>query len=303
MKSMTGYGRSAAQRGGYEISVEIRAVNHRFLELQIKTPRGYGYLEEKIKEALGGKISRGKVEMSLTLRRTDALPPAVTMQHHTVIAYLQALKEENRRLAKELPDGASRKRYLPDNLGLSDLLRLPDAFEAKAPQEEPGAVWECVQPAVAEALKAFLQMRITEGAALQADIREHLTLLKNAAEKVAEKAPMFAQTYYEKLHAKLEELLSEKAIDETRLVTEAGILAEKTAIDEELVRLQSHIAQMEEFLAEEGQSGRKMDFLVQEMNREVNTIGSKAQQLEITKLVVQMKSEIEKIREQIQNVE
>ena len=179
-----------------------------------------------------------------------------------------------------------------DALPLSTLLRIPDAFQVQQVADDPDVIWSEVQPVMAEALQQFVAMRETEGKRLADDVAFHLDRL-----------PETVQQYYEKLYRKITELLGDRTVDESRLVTEAAVVAEKIAVDEELVRLRSHIAQFRVFLTSTEPVGRKMDFLVQELNREVNTTGSKSQHLEITKLVVDMKSEIEKIREQIQNIE
>ncbi len=303
LKSMTGYGRTVSQQAGYEISMEIRSVNHRFLECSVKLPRNYGYLEEKIKERLQSRISRGKVEVTLSLRQIEGKTKLVEVQHETVCAYLSALLAENKRLATELEGGVSSDAYLCQDLGLSALLRLPDVFQIQSTGEDEEQVWDVVAPVLDETLRQFVAMRQTEGERLQADIAQHLSAVEQMATQVETLVPASVEQYYQKLYVKLQELLVDQTVDESRLVTEAAVFAEKTAVDEELVRLHSHIAQFRDFLESNEPVGRKMDFLVQEMNREVNTTGSKSQSLEITRLVVDMKAEIEKIREQIQNVE
>lgn len=303
MKSMTGYGRASAQNGGYDITVEIRAVNHRFYECSVKLPRAYSYLEEKIKEQLQSQIARGKVEVSLTMQNVGGKSLAVQVNHAAVSAYLSALLEENRRLAEELDGAVSEHAFLKQDLSLSTLLRLPDAFQVQQVTEDAEVVWAAVEPLLQDALEQFLSMRTVEGERLKADVASHLDALEQMTNRVEELAPETVQLYYDKLYRKIAELLADHTVDESRLVTEAAVVAEKIAVDEELVRLHSHIAQFRTLLESDAPVGRKMDFLVQEMNREVNTTGSKAQSLEITKLVVDMKSEIEKIREQIQNIE
>ena len=300
---MTGYGRAAYQKNGYDISLEIRSVNHRFLECTVKLPRGYGYLEDSIKESLKKRVFRGKVEVSIFFRQVEGKSQTVRMQHETVSAYLLALQDENRRLAEEFENGISSNAYLRQDLGLSALLRLPDVFQVESVDEDEDLVWNTVSPILEEMLDSFVAMRQTEGERLRADITQHLTALEQMTTQVETLAPASTEQYYDKLYAKLQELLADQTIDTSRLITEAAIFAEKTAIDEELVRLRSHIAQFRSLLSSQEPVGRKMDFLVQEMNREVNTTGSKSMSLEITRLVVEMKAEIEKIREQIQNVE
>lgn len=303
MKSMTGYGRASAQNGGYDITVEIRAVNHRFYECSVKLPRAYSYLEEKIKDQLQSRIARGKVEVSLTMQNVGGKSLTVQVNHTAVSAYLTALLEENRRLAEELDGGISEHAFLKQDLSLSTLLRLPDAFQVQQVTEDAEIVWAAVEPLLQDAVEQFLSMRMVEGERLKADVASHLDALEQMTYRVEKLVPETVQLYYDKLYRKITELLADHTVDEARLVTEAAVVAEKIAVDEELVRLHSHIAQFRTLLESDVPVGRKMDFLVQEMNREVNTTGSKSQSLEITKLVVDMKSEIEKIREQIQNIE
>lgn len=303
MKSMTGYGRASAQNGGYDITVEIRAVNHRFYECSVKLPRAYSYLEEKIKDQLQSRIARGKVEVSLTIQNVGGKSLAVQVNHAAVSAYLTALLEENRHLAEELDGGISEHVFLKQDLSLSTLLRLPDAFQVQQVTEDAEVVWAAVEPLLQDAVEQFLSMRMVEGERLKADVASHLDALEQMTYCVEKLVPETVQLYYDKLYRKITELLADHTVDESRLVTEAAVVAEKIAVDEELVRLHSHIAQFRTLLESDVHVGRKMDFLVQEMNREVNTTGSKSQSLEITKLVVDMKSEIEKIREQIQNIE
>lgn len=303
MKSMTGYGRAMVKSNGYEVTIEIRSVNHRYYEASMRIPRSYSYLEEKMKAKMQEKIARGKVEVGLTMQATAGKMLAVQVNHATVCAYLQALLEENHALEEVFGTSAESGGYLKQDITLSTLLRLPDIFQVQQVTEDAEAVWMIVEPVFAEALTQFLEMRAAEGERMRADILLHLSALEKITAKVEELAPLMVQQYYEKLYRKIKELLDDHTVDETRLVTEAAIVAEKVAVDEELARLRSHIVQFRLLAEQEEPVGRKLDFLVQEMNREVNTTGSKVQSLEITKLVVDMKAEIEKIREQIQNIE
>lgn len=299
MKSMTGYGRATARTERYEITAEVHSVNHRFLETSVRLPRSFSYLEEKLKEQVQQKISRGKVEVTLTMQTIGAKSTLVEINHDVVTAYLQAVAAENALLRESgfrrnqimLGTAADENGNATDALPLSTLLRIPDV------------IWSEVQPVMAEALQQFVTMRETEGKRLADDVAFHLDRLAEMTDAVEKLVPETVQQYYEKLYRKITELLGDRTVDESRLVTEAAVVAEKIAVDEELVRLRSHIAQFRVFLTSTEPVGRKMDFLVQELNREVNTTGSKSQHLEITKLVVDMKSEIEKIREQIQNIE
>ena len=303
MKSMTGYGRATARTEHYEITAEVHSVNHRFLETSVRLPRSFSYLEEKLKEQVQQKISRGKVEVTLTMQTIGAKSTVVEINHDVVTAYLQAVAAENALLRESdfrrnqimLGTAADENSNATDALPLSTLLRIPDAFQVQQVADDPDVIWSEVQQ--------FVAMRETEGKRLADDVAFHLDRLAEMTDAVEKLVPETVQQYYEKLYRKITELLGDRTVDESRLVTEAAVVAEKIAVDEELVRLRSHIAQFRVFLTSTEPVGRKMDFLVQELNREVNTTGSKSQHLEITKLVVDMKSEIEKIREQIQNIE
>ncbi|MBR6106581.1 MAG: YicC family protein [Oscillospiraceae bacterium] len=296
-KSMTGYGRAQRLSDGREVLVEIRAVNHRYYEFSARLPRTCMYLEEKLKSFLNGRIARGKVEVSVTITRPEGKDALITVNRSVAEGYINALRAMNTEL------GENGGVWLPDDITLSSLLRLPDLFNVTKEQEDEDAVWAVVSDAAAEALESFVAMRTAEGARLAADLSIKLNGLEQMLNQIEEIEPTVAESYRARLYAKLKELLGDTNIDEQRILTETAIFAEKTAIDEETVRLHSHIAQFRELLRAEEPVGRKLDFLVQEMNREVNTTGSKAQELRITKLVVDMKSEIEKIREQIQNIE
>ena len=290
-KSMTGYGRAQVLRDGRDILVEIRAVNHRYYEFSARLPRTCMYLEEKLKTLLNGRISRGKTEVSVTVTRPDGKDAEVAVNRSIAEGYINALRSLNTEVG------------LADDLTLSSLLRLPDIFTVTKAQDDENEVWAAVSETAEQALDSFLTMRAAEGQRLAADLRIKLDGLEAMLTQIEAIEPGVAESYRSRLYAKLTELLADKNIDEQRILTETAIFAEKTAIDEETVRLHSHLTQFRELLDSAEPIGRKLDFLVQEMNREVNTIGSKAQDLGITKLVVDMKSEIEKIREQIQNIE
>ena len=290
-KSMTGYGRAQILRDGRDILVEIRAVNHRYYEFSARLPRSCMYLEEKLKTLLNGKIARGKTEVAVTITRPDGKDAEVAVNRSIAEGYISALRTLNEEVG------------LADDLTLSSLLRLPDIFTVTKAQDDEQEVWAAVSEAAEQALQSFLTMREGEGKRLAEDLSGKLDGLEKMLVQVESIEPSVAENYRTKLYTKLTELLADTNIDEQRILTETAIFAEKTAIDEETVRLHSHLTQFRELLQSAEPIGRKLDFLVQEMNREVNTIGSKAQDLGITKLVVDMKSEIEKIREQIQNIE
>lgn len=296
-KSMTGYGRAQSIVDGRDVLVEIRAVNHRYYEFSARLPRTCLYLEEKLKSFLNGQVARGKVEVSVTITRPDGRDAQIVVNRSVAEGYVQALRTLNRELGDEHAP------WLKDDISLTSLLRLPDVFSVTKAQEDEDAIWAQVSEVAAGALDAFVSMRRCEGARLAEDLSGKLALLESMLVQIESIAPSVVDQYRERLLAKLSEVLKDTAVEPQRILTEAAIFAEKTAIDEETVRLHSHIAQFRALLQEDQPIGRKLDFLVQEMNREVNTIGSKAQDLSITRLVVDMKSEIEKIREQIQNIE
>lgn len=291
LRSMTGFGRERAAFDEREILVEIRSVNHRFYEFTARTPRAYGYLDEKLKSLLGGKITRGKVEVSVYIYNKEGVNADITVNKEIAHGYLDAL----RAVAPELE--------VQDDLKLSDIMRLPDLFTVVKTQENEEQVWEQVKQTAESALEKFVEMREVEGVKMHDDIASRLGFIEQMVKSVEERSPKVNDLYREKLYAKLTELLKDRNIDDSRVLTEAAIFSEKTAVDEETVRLHSHIAQFRTLINSSEPVGRKLDFLVQEMNREVNTTGSKCSDLEITKTVVDLKSEIEKIREQIQNVE
>lgn len=291
IKSMTGYGRAQKAFESRDITVEIKSVNHRFFEFSARTPRAYGYLDEKLKALLQGEISRGKVEVSVQLLNAESQGTQVEVNRELAASYAEALRS----LGEELS--------LTDDLSLSVFARLPDLFCVSRAQEDAELVIQQVTQVASEALEQFLNMRRAEGEKLKADVLSRLDTIEADVGQVEQLSPQTVQAYRDKLTAKIQEVLADSQADEQRIVTEAAIFAEKIAVDEETVRLRSHLHQFREILQSEEPVGRKLDFLVQECNRETNTIGSKAMDLKVTRLVVEMKSEIEKIREQIQNIE
>ncbi len=291
LRSMTGFGRERKAFEEREILVEIRSVNHRFYEFSARTPRAYGYLDEKLKSLLGGKISRGKVEVAVYIYNKEGVNANITVNREIAHGYIDALRDA----APELGLG--------DDLALSTIIRLPDLFTVVKTQEDEEQVWEQVRETAAAALERFIQMRETEGVKMHDDISGRLDYIEKSVKVIEERSPKVTAAYREKLYNKISEIVGDRNIDESRVLTEAAIFSEKTAVDEETVRLHSHINQFRDLIESSEPVGRKLDFLVQEMNREVNTTGSKCLDLDITKLVVDMKSEIEKIREQIQNIE
>lgn len=291
IRSMTGYGRCQSVIGGYDILLEIRSVNHRFFDFTAKIPRSYGYLEEKLKSFFQGSISRGKVEVSLSIYSVGGADAVIEVNESVAEGYVNALREANKKL------------MLNDDLSLSNLMRLPDVFNIRKAADDEEAVWECVRSAAQTALDDFIAMRENEGRRMVADVCEKLDNIEKMVAMVEAESPKITEAYRTRLTERMKEVLGNTSVDEQRIISEAAIFSEKTAVDEETVRLKSHISQCREMLSGDNAIGRKLDFLIQEFNREANTIGSKCQGLEITKTVIEMKSEIEKIREQIQNIE
>lgn len=288
---MTGFGRERCLLEDREILVEIRSVNHRYYEFSAKTPKAYGYLDEKLKAFLKNGISRGKVEVSVFIYNQEGTNAQIEINKEIAQGYVNALRNS----ADELD--------LDDDLALSDIMRLPDIFTVVKVTEDEEVVWNQVKPVAQSALDKFLEMRVTEGLKMYDDIVSRLDFLEKAVAQIEEQSPKVTKAYEQRLYDKIKETLADRAVDDQRIIMEVAIFSEKTAVDEETVRLRSHISQFRDLINSSEPVGRKLDFLVQELNREVNTIGSKAQDLSITKLVVDMKSEIEKIREQIQNIE
>ncbi len=289
--SMTGFGRERAEFDEREVLVEIRSVNHRFYEFGARTPRAYGYLDDKLKTLLGGKISRGKVEVSVYIYNKEGVNADISVNKELAHGYIDALRSVADELAVE------------DDLKLSDIMRLPDLFTVVKTQENEEQVWEQVRTAAETALGRFIEMRRTEGVKMHDDIASRLDTIEKSIGVIEERSPKVTEAYRERLAAKIAEVVGDRNIDDSRVLTEAAIFSEKTAVDEETVRLRSHVAQFRTLIESGEPVGRKLDFLVQEMNREINTTGSKCSDLEMTRTVVDMKSELEKIREQIQNVE
>lgn len=291
IKSMTGYGRGQAVVDGRDITVEIKSVNHRFFEFSSRTPRAYGYLDEKIKGFLQGKISRGKVEASVQIVNPEAQGTAVDVNYPLAQSYADSLSEMADKLGIE------------NDLSVSVMTRFSDLFTVRKEHEDENEVWKAVESVLEEALERFVDMRTVEGEKMKADVLSRLDTIEGYVKEVERLSPLTVNAYREKLYGRIKEVLGDSNIDESRILTEAAIFSEKIAVDEETVRLHSHINQFRAIMESSEPVGRKLDFLVQEVNRETNTIGSKASDINVTKIVVEMKSEIEKIREQIQNIE
>jgi len=291
IKSMTGYGRAQDVADGRDITVEIKAVNHRFFECSCRAPRIYGFLDERIKSYLQGQIARGKVEVSVTIYNVAQSDVAVDVDGELAQSYVDAL----RKLSAPL--------RLADDLALSSLSRFGDIFIVRKETPDEDKIWASVRQVFQKALDGFLSMRTLEGSRLREDIQSRIQTLLSLVSLIEQRSPRTVEAYRERLTVKLKEILEDRNFDEARLITEAAIFADKIDVSEETVRLRSHLDQLSQLISQDNAVGRKLDFIVQEINREINTIGSKAQDIEIGRLVVDAKAEAEKIREQVQNIE
>ena len=291
IRSMTGFGRAQASVEGYNITVEIRSVNHRYFEFYAKIPRTYAFLEEKVKSTLQGSISRGKVECSVQIEATADESVVVTVNEPLARGYVNAI------------NSISDMFQIDSSLSAMSVARFSDVLSiSKAPVDED-ALWVKVEPVVKAALEGFVNMRETEGAKLKADVLSRAQTILSNVQYIEERSPETVKQYSEKLLERMRNVLGAVQVDEARILTEAAINADKAAVAEETVRLRSHFEQLDNMLNSDEAIGRKLDFLVQEINREANTIGSKAQDVDIARRVIDIKAEVEKIREQIQNIE
>lgn len=289
--SMTGYGRAEEVRNGRDIAVELRSVNSRYFEYSCRVPRTCAFLEDPLKRLVAEQVHRGKVELSLSIQNVSAADAVVQINWGLAESYCRALSS----LAERLD--------IRNDITVTALTRFPDVLTQSAAPADPDALWADVQAVAGQAVTAFLQMRAAEGEKLRADVEARLLTVEELVRRIEQGSAGRVQTYTQRLYARLQELLADRNIEESRVLTEAALFADKTAIDEETVRLHSHVAQYRQILTLDEPIGRKLDFLTQELNREANTIGSKCQDAALTRLVVELKSEIEKIREQIQNIE
>ena len=304
LRSMTGYGRGEAVLHGRPITVELRAVNNRYLDCTVKLPRIYLFAEDAVKRRVQGSISRGKVDVFVTIGPSESGDVKITVNEPVARGYDQAMRALWRSVADtEWGNGPDQGREVADAIRFAALCRCPDVFLVEKTQEDQEAVAADICTVLDLALADFDAMRLREGEKLAQDIRTRAASIAALTARVEERAPGIVADYRARLEAKLAEVLQNTQIDESRILTEAAIFADKVAVDEETVRLRSHLSQLEGMLAGGGAVGRKLDFLIQEFNREANTIGSKCSDLETARYVVDIKGEIEKIREQVQNIE
>lgn len=291
IKSMTGYGSATAVRSGREISVEIRSVNNRYFDCSVRIPRAYAFAEDAVKRSVKGAITRGKIDLYISVVNLECDETKISLNRPLLEGYLNALR------------GACRDYALTDDLSASSISRLPDIFLVEKSPTDEQAITEDILQVTASAVSAYDAMRTKEGAALASDLCEKADRISELVSAVEERSPITLREYRERLTAKMKETLENTDIDEARILQEAAIYADRIAVDEETVRLRSHIAQLKQLLHDGGAIGKTLDFLLQEMNREANTIGSKGNDLQQARTVVAIKSELEKIREQIQNIE
>ena len=291
VKSMTGYGRAREMRNGRDITVEVRSVNNRYLDCTVKMPRAYIFAEDRMKARVQQAISRGKVDVFVTIDASAADETVVAVNEPLARGYYEALTRLKTMFS------------LPGEVTPEVLAKYPDVLAVTKAEEDVEAIAADICAVLDDALAAYNDMRAVEGEKLAADVAGRVTTIETVVGRVEERSPQTVAAYRQRLEAKMQEVLQSTTIDESRILTEAAIFADKIAVDEETVRLRSHIAQLRAMLASDEPVGRKLDFLIQEVNRECNTIGSKCSDLTIAQDVVNMKAEVEKIREQVQNME
>ena len=291
MRSMTGYGRCEMNVDGMDISVEIKSVNHRFADYNIRVPRYYGFMEEAVKKYLQQHISRGKVDVYVSISDKNDDSKVITLNSALAEGYINAMRE------------LVEKYGVKDDISAAALSRFSDIFDVEYKEEDEETIFGRVVPVLEAATEQFISMRKREGEKLTEDMLMRKRIIEEKLAKVEEIAPSTVADYKEKLEARIAELMDGIAIDESRVMTEIAIFADKLCVTEETVRLHSHLKEFEHILSQDEAAGRRLDFLLQEMNREVNTMGSKCNDLEIGRCVVDMKTELEKIREQLQNLE
>ena len=291
VKSMTGYGRAVETVNGREFTVEIRSVNNRYLDCTVKLPRPLSFAEDTVKQAVKASISRGKVDVFVSQRSEGTPEVTVSLNRDVAEAYIRAMRQ----MAEEF--------QIREDISVALVSQMSDVFTVDRPQVDEEQLLADLMQVVGHALEGYDAMRSREGEALKADLTGRGNTIRSLVSQVEEGSPQTVADYRTRLYQKLQEVLANTAIDESRILTEAAIFADKVAVDEETVRLRSHLEQMDSMLATGGPIGRKLDFLLQEMNREANTIGSKCTDLRLARVVVDIKAELEKIREQTQNIE
>ena len=291
IRSMTGYGRAVQTIDGREITVELRSVNNRYLDCTVKLPRMFSFAEDSVKNRVKAAVSRGKVDVYIGVNAAQAADVQVAVNRPVLESYLAALRQIETEYG------------VRDDVTVMSLARLPDVFSVEKTEEDEQKLTQDILSVAEEAISRYNAMRETEGTALETDLRGRAATILERVALVEQRSPATVAEYRERLRQKMQEVLQNTAIDEGRILQEAAIYADRIAVDEETVRLRSHLAQLGDMLTKGGAIGRKLDFLLQELNRETNTIGSKCNDLELSNIVVDMKAELEKIREQTQNIE
>ena len=291
LKSMTGFGRSKYETEGREYLVEIKSVNNRYSDINIKLPRSISFLEEKVKKTITNSISRGKVDVFINFTNYSEKGKKIKINTELAKQYIEELRN------------LQRETEVIDNIGIMDICKMPEVLNLKTEDDDEEVLWQELLECLNNAITSFVFMRENEGTKIREDLEKRIECIKEKIEKISEISSGLVEEYIEKLEKRVNELLKTSVVEESRLAQEIVIYSDKCSVEEELTRLRSHISQFLNLLNETNPIGKKLDFLIQEMNRETNTIGSKANSLEITNLVVDIKTEIENIREQVQNIE
>lgn len=291
IKSMTGFGRGEGSSPGYQITCEVKGVNHRYFDFNLRMSRRYNILEDRIRDKVKQYIVRGRIETFINIEKTGDSKRNIKVDNDLAMLYHNSLKD----LAESL--------QIESNINIVDIFKLPEVFALEEDEEDIESIWSGVEEALTSSLQGLIDMRIREGQALAEDIRQRNQNILKTIDAIETRSPLVVSEHMERMKKRIQELNQDLAIDENRLLQEVAVFADRTSIAEELVRMKSHCSQMEELLLSTEPVGRKCDFLLQEMFREVNTIASKANDLFINRTVVELKAELEKIREQVQNVE
>ena len=291
LRSMTGFGRSKYENEGREYLVGIKSVNNRYSDISIKLPRNISFLEEKVKTVISNAISRGKIDVFINFTNYSEKGKKIKINTELAKQYIEELKK------------LQTETEIIDNIGIMEICKMPEVLNLKIEEDDENVLWQELQECLNNAITGFLLMKENEGNKIKEDLEKRIEDIREKIEKISEVSTGLVEEYVVKLEKRVNELLKTTVVDETRLAQEIVIYSDKCSVEEELTRLRSHIAQFLNLLNETNPIGKKLDFLIQEMNRETNTIGSKANSLEITNLVVDIKTEIENIREQVQNIE
>lgn len=291
LKSMTGFGRAKYEINSREYIIDIKSVNNRYSDITIKMPRSISFLEEKVKQKVTNSISRGKVEVFITFNNYSEQGKDIKINSELAKRYIEEIKQ------------LSEETQIDMNINLQEILKMPDVLNTRVDEEAEMLIWSELETALTEAINNFIKMRGTEGLKIQEDLEKRIDYIEKSVNSIDDISSTLVQEYISKLEKRINDILQNNIVDESRLAQEVVIYSDKCSIEEELTRLKSHIIQFKELLNKNTANGKKIDFLIQEMNRETNTIGSKANNLNITNYVIEIKTELENIREQIQNVE